>query len=164
MGMYMPAVVLKARPPRRRQRRRHGGRQRPDDRPQPFRPGRHDLSQGDFNGDGTVDVNDLTIVLAQLRPERGIVRRRQSPPCRNRCAGFVGRWVRQPIGLRPAGGTSLSPNRPTARWLRYRAAQEGWCFWPRRVRISLSSKPFLLLAFSALVLLRLFGDRARHSQ
>ena len=53
-------------------------------------------SQGDFNGDGTVDINDLTIVLAQLQRQRRIVRRRHWPPCPSRAclallaAGLVG--------------------------------------------------------------------------
>ena len=59
-----PVASLPTCPARRRQPRRHGGHQRPDGRAGPLRPDRHDLDQGEFTGDGTVDINDLTIVLA----------------------------------------------------------------------------------------------------
>ena len=53
---------------RRRQRRRQGGHQRPDDRPVRFWPDRRAWSQGCMDGDptGKVDINDLTIVLANF--------------------------------------------------------------------------------------------------
>ena len=113
MGMYMPAVVMTAA-----------------------------ASPGDANGDGKVDINDLTIVLSHFgqtgmtwsqgeftgdgtvdqRPDIVLSNFGQSagrPP--GQCAavpepgpGLVGRGLRRPIGLRPAGGTSLGPNRPIA--------------------------------------------------
>ena len=53
--------------PGRLQRRRQGGRQRPDNRADQFRSDhRHGLEPGDFQNDGKVDVNDLTIVLTNF--------------------------------------------------------------------------------------------------
>ena len=40
-------------------------------------------SQGDFNGDGTVDINDLSVVLTNYDKQPWIVRR-PSPPCPSR--------------------------------------------------------------------------------
>ena len=48
-----------------------GGHQRPDDRADQLRPSGMAWNEGDFNGDGTVDVNDLTIVLSSFGDTAG---------------------------------------------------------------------------------------------
>ena len=45
-------------------------------------------TQGEFTGDGTVDINDLTIVLAHYGADRGRRRPRAWPPCPSRA-----RWL-----------------------------------------------------------------------
>ena len=55
-----------ARPGGRRQPGRTSGRQRPDRRADELWPERATWATGDFVGDGKVDVNDLTIVLANF--------------------------------------------------------------------------------------------------
>ena len=69
---------------RRRQPRRQGRHQRPDDRAGALRPDRHDLGPAATSlGDGTVDINDLTIVLAHYGQSARLVGRPQWPPCRS---------------------------------------------------------------------------------
>ena len=64
-GRHPRVGDLRARLARRRQRRRSGGHQRLDDRAEQFRQDRNDLDQGAIDGTtGKVDINDLTIVLA----------------------------------------------------------------------------------------------------
>ena len=65
-GHTMQAFVIYAADARRRQPGRPGGRLRSDHRAVPFRPDRRTWTQGEFTGSGTVDVNDLTIVLAHF--------------------------------------------------------------------------------------------------
>ena len=110
-----------------------------------------------------MDVNDLTIVLAHFGQSVG-----SSAGGNVSAVPEPARWLCWPLGSpaywpTPCGWHVTEPQPANRSRLRYRAAQGGLVFWPCRVRISLSSKPFLLLAFSALVVLRLFGDRARHS-
>ena len=71
-----------------RQLRRQGGHQRPDHRADELRPDRDDWATGDFNGDGKVDINDLTIVLTNYGDvgAAGASRR-----CRSRRAWFLAR-------------------------------------------------------------------------
>ena len=59
----------------RRQLRREGGHQRPHRRAGQLRPDGCGWTQGEFTGDGTVDINDLTIVLANYGGTLG-----SSPP------------------------------------------------------------------------------------
>ena len=46
-------------------------------------------TQGEFTGDGTVDINDLTIVLAHYGQSVGIVRRRHRRRAGTREPGYV---------------------------------------------------------------------------
>ena len=57
---------------RRRQPRRHRRGCRSQHRPVELQPDRHDLVQGDFNGDGVVDGSDLNVVLSNYNQGVGL--------------------------------------------------------------------------------------------
>ena len=71
-GLANQAFLLRSADVRRRQSRRQSGHQRPDDRARKLRTEhRGESATGDFNGDGKVDINDLTIVLANYNQTFG---------------------------------------------------------------------------------------------